>query len=66
MLLPIAIKMLIEKWLTPLGFKSHDILAQVTGDDKLKCWTKKEALKLDHCCAKKDIEKGVIMRNIRR
>mgnify|MGYP003674074934 FL=1 len=41
------------KWLTSIGLKVYDILAQVSGDDKRKMLEKKEAMKLEPLLPKK-------------
>ncbi|WP_445383765.1 glycerol-3-phosphate dehydrogenase/oxidase [Robiginitalea sp. IMCC43444] len=41
------------KWLTSIGLKVYDILAQVSGDDKRQMLEKKEALKLEPLLPKK-------------
>ncbi|WP_422861763.1 glycerol-3-phosphate dehydrogenase/oxidase [Flagellimonas sp. W118] len=47
MLLPLIEGGSYGKWLTSIGLKVYDILAQVTGDDKRQMLEKKEALKLE-------------------
>ncbi|MBT8177503.1 MAG: glycerol-3-phosphate dehydrogenase/oxidase [Eudoraea sp.] len=47
MLLPLIENGSYGKWLTSVGLKVYDILAQVDGDDKRKMLEKKEALKLE-------------------
>lgn len=53
MLLPIIENGSYGKWLTSIGLKVYDILAQVSGDDKRKMLEKKEALKLEPLLPKK-------------
>jgi glycerol-3-phosphate dehydrogenase len=53
MLLPLIENGSYGKWLTSIGLKAYDILAQVTGDDKRKMLKKKEALKLEPLLPKK-------------
>lgn len=53
MLLPLIENGSYGKWLTSVGLKVYDILAQVTGDDKRKMLEKKEALKLEPLLPKK-------------
>jgi len=53
MLLPLIENGSYGKWLTSIGLKVYDILAQVTGDDKRKMLGKKEALKLEPLLPKK-------------
>ncbi|MGB5369390.1 MAG: glycerol-3-phosphate dehydrogenase/oxidase [Flavobacteriaceae bacterium] len=53
MLLPLIENGSYGKWLTSIGLKVYDILAQVTGDDKRKMLTKKEAMKLEPLLPKK-------------
>ncbi len=53
MLLPLIENGSYGKWLTSIGLKVYDILAQVTGDDKRKMLEKKEALKLEPLLPKK-------------
>lgn len=53
MLLPLIEHGSYGKWLTSIGLKVYDILAQVTGDDKRKMLEKKEALKLEPLLPKK-------------
>lgn len=47
MLLPLIENGSYGKWLTSVGLKVYDILAQVTGEDKRQMLKKKEALKLE-------------------
>jgi len=47
MLLPLIEKGSYGKWLTSIGLKIYDILAQVEGDDQRKMLEKKEALQLE-------------------
>lgn len=53
MLLPLIEHGSYGKWLTSIGLKVYDILAQVSGDDKRKMLEKKEALKLEPLLPKK-------------
>ena len=53
MLLPLIENGSYGKWLTSVGLKVYDILAQVTGDDKRRMLEKKEALKLEPLLPKK-------------
>lgn len=53
MLLPLIENGSYGKWLTSIGLKVYDILAQVEGDDKRKMLEKKEALKLEPLLPKK-------------
>lgn len=53
MLLPLIENGSYGKWLTSVGLKVYDILAQVTGDDKRKMLGKKEAMKLEPLLPKK-------------
>ena len=53
MLLPLIENGSYGKWLTSVGLKIYDILAQVTGDDKRKMLSKKEAMKLEPLLPKK-------------
>jgi len=53
MLLPLIENGSYGKWLTSIGLKVYDILAQVTGDDKRQMLEKKEALKLEPLLPKK-------------
>jgi len=53
MLLPLIENGSYGKWLTSIGLKVYDILAQVTGDDKRKMLEKKDALKLEPLLPKK-------------
>ena len=53
MLLPLIENGSYGKWLTSIGLKVYDILAQVTGDDKRKMLDKKEAMKLEPLLPKK-------------
>tara|TARA_R110000796_G_scaffold183498_1_gene299873 strand:- start:406 stop:2070 length:1665 start_codon:yes stop_codon:yes gene_type:complete len=53
MLLPLIENGSYGKWLTSIGLKVYDILAQVTGDDKRRMLEKKEALKLEPLLPKK-------------
>ncbi len=53
MLLPLIENGSYGKWLTSIGLKVYDILAQVEGDDKRRMLEKKEALKLEPLLPKK-------------
>lgn len=53
MLLPLIENGSYGKWLTSIGLKVYDILAQVSGDDKRKMLEKKEALSLEPLLPKK-------------
>ncbi len=53
MLLPLIENGSYGKWLTSIGLKVYDILAQVEGEDKRKMLDKKEALKLEPLLPKK-------------
>ncbi len=53
MLLPLIENGSYGKWLTSIGLKVYDILAQVTGDDKRQMLEKKEALNLEPLLPKK-------------
>lgn len=53
MLLPLIEHGSYGKWLTSIGLKVYDILAQVEGEDKRKMLDKKEALKLEPLLPKK-------------
>lgn len=53
MLLPLIENGSYGKWLTSVGLKVYDILAQVTGEDKRQMLEKKEALKLEPLLPKK-------------
>ncbi|WP_394748306.1 glycerol-3-phosphate dehydrogenase/oxidase [Spongiimicrobium salis] len=53
MLLPLIENGSYGKWLTSIGLKVYDILAQVTGDDKRKMLEKKEAMALEPLLPKK-------------
>ncbi|MBT8297914.1 MAG: glycerol-3-phosphate dehydrogenase/oxidase [Maribacter sp.] len=53
MLLPLIENGSYGKWLTSIGLKVYDILAQVSGEDKRKMLEKKEALKLEPLLPKK-------------
>ena len=53
MLLPLIENGSYGKWLTSIGLKVYDILAQVTGDDKRKMLEKKAAMKLEPLLPKK-------------
>ena len=56
MLLPLIENGSYGKWLTSIGLKVYDILAQVTGEDKRKMLEKKEALKLEPLLPKKTLK----------
>lgn len=53
MLLPLIEGGSYGKWLTSIGLKVYDILAQVTGEDKRQMLDKKQALKLEPLLPKK-------------
>ena len=53
MLLPLIENGSYGKWLTSIGLKVYDILAQVSGEDKRQMLEKKEALKLEPLLPKK-------------
>jgi len=53
MLLPLIENGSYGKWLTSIGLKVYDILAQVSGDDKRRMLEKKEAMKLEPLLPKK-------------
>ncbi|MEA1785746.1 glycerol-3-phosphate dehydrogenase/oxidase [Arenibacter sp. GZD96] len=53
MLLPLIENGSYGKWLTSIGLKVYDILAQVTGEDQRKMLEKKPALKLEPLLPKK-------------
>ncbi len=53
MLLPLIEQGSYGKWLTSIGLKVYDILAQVEGEDKRKMLDKKEAMKLEPLLPKK-------------
>jgi glycerol-3-phosphate dehydrogenase len=53
MLLPLIEGGSYGKWLTSIGLKVYDVLAQVTGDDKRQMLEKKDALKLEPLLPKK-------------
>jgi len=53
MLLPIIENGSYGKWLTSIGLKVYDILAQVSGDDKRQMLEKKEALEIEPLLPKK-------------
>ncbi|MEM1257043.1 MAG: glycerol-3-phosphate dehydrogenase/oxidase [Bacteroidota bacterium] len=53
MLLPLIEGGSYGKWLTSIGLKVYDILAQVSGDDKRQMLDKKQALKLEPLLPKK-------------
>ena len=56
MLLPLIDGGSYGKWLTSIGLKVYDILAQVAGDDKRKMLEKKEALELEPLLPKKKLK----------
>ncbi|MGB5460716.1 MAG: FAD-dependent oxidoreductase, partial [Eudoraea sp.] len=56
MLLPLIDGGSYGKWLTSIGLKVYDILAQVSGDDKRKMLEKKEALELEPLLPKKKLK----------
>ncbi len=56
MLLPLIKGGSYGKWLTSIGLKVYDILAQVSGDDKRKMLEKKEALALEPLLPKKKLK----------
>lgn len=56
MLLPLIENGSYGKWLTSIGLKVYDILAQVEGEDKRKMLEKKEALKLEPLLPKKKLK----------
>ncbi|MBC2838030.1 glycerol-3-phosphate dehydrogenase/oxidase [Robiginitalea sp. SC105] len=56
MLLPLIEGGSYGKWLTSIGLKVYDILAQVGGDDKRKMLEKKEALKIEPLLPKKKLK----------
>lgn len=56
MLLPLIEGGSYGKWLTSIGLKVYDILAQVSGDDKRKMLEKKEALDLEPLLPKKNLK----------
>ena len=53
MLLPLIENGSYGKWLTSIGLKVYDILAQVSGDDKRQMLEKKEALQIEPLLPKK-------------
>lgn len=53
MLLPLIEGGSYGKWLTSVGLKVYDILAQVSGDDKRKMLEKKRRWTWNHSCPKK-------------
>jgi len=55
MLLPLIEGGSYGKWLTSVGLKIYDILAQVSGDDKRKMLEKKEAMALEPLLPKKKV-----------
>lgn len=56
MLLPLIEGGSYGKWLTSVGLKVYDILAQVSGDDKRKMLEKKEAMALEPLLPKKMVK----------
>lgn len=56
MLLPLIEGGSYGKWLTSIGLKVYDILAQVSGDDKRQMLEKKEALALEPLLPKKKLK----------
>ena len=56
MLLPLIDGGSYGKWLTSIGLKVYDLLAQVSGDDKRKMLEKKEALDLEPLLPKKKLK----------
>ncbi|MBT8283702.1 MAG: glycerol-3-phosphate dehydrogenase/oxidase [Muriicola sp.] len=56
MLLPLIEGGSYGKWLTSVGLKVYDILAQVSGDDKRKMLEKKEAMALEPLLPKKKVK----------
>ncbi|MCG2459409.1 glycerol-3-phosphate dehydrogenase/oxidase [Flavobacteriaceae bacterium F89] len=56
MLLPLIENGSYGKWLTSIGLKVYDILAQVEGEDKRQMLEKKEALKLEPLLPKKRLK----------
>ncbi len=56
MLLPLIEGGSYGKWLTSIGLKVYDILAQVGGDDKRRMLEKKEALQLEPLLPKKGLK----------
>lgn len=56
MLLPLIEGGSYGKWLTSIGLKVYDILAQVGGDDKRKMLEKKEAMQLEPLLPKKGLK----------
>ncbi|WKX77772.1 glycerol-3-phosphate dehydrogenase/oxidase [Zobellia laminariae] len=56
MLLPLIENGSYGKWLTSIGLKVYDILAQVTGEDKRKMLEKKEAMELEPLLPKKIVK----------
>lgn len=56
MLLPLIEGGSYGKWLTSIGLKVYDILAQVSGEDKRRMLEKKEALKLEPLLPKKKLK----------
>ncbi len=56
MLLPLIDGGSYGKWLTSVGLKVYDILAQVSGDDKRKMLEKKEAMALEPLLPKKKVK----------
>ena len=56
MLLPLIEGGSYGKWLTSIGLKVYDVLAQVSGDDKRKMLEKKQALKKEPLLPKKKLK----------
>lgn len=56
MLLPLIEGGSYGKWLTSIGLKVYDVLAQVSGEDKRKMLEKKEALELEPLLPKKKVK----------
>lgn len=56
MLLPLIENGSYGKWLTSIGLKVYDILAQVEGEDKRRMLERKEALKLEPLLPKKTLK----------
>ena len=61
MLLPLIEGGSYGKWLTSIGLKVYDILAQVTGEDKRQMLEKKEALKKEPLLPKKILNGGWVL-----
>ncbi len=56
MLLPLIEGGSYGKWLTSIGLKVYDVLAQVSGEDKRRMLEKKEALELEPLLPKKKVK----------